>query len=284
MAVPSDPTVASVIRDGMVEAGQYTLSVSSQAVTDFTARQFQTIKTEVWAASNHDDLLETEACLIAGLGNSAVTLPADFDHETQVWVYDASEPYRGTAQAGGAATITLATAFSEDPTALFGRFVFILSGTGSGQHRQIIAYNNATKVLTVHTNWTTNPDSTSAYLIGVLVRKLIRRDTIRVEQPTYRPTWYSLVGTSLLVWPAGDQLYPLVLRYIPNLTRLDEAGTVFVKHLRERRWLWIAGVKYLTGVRYNEARAPEWRDEWYKLHLPRYASLNLVSDQLAIHR
>jgi hypothetical protein len=77
----------------------------------------------------------------------------------------------GTAAAGAATTITLGTAFSGYPAASAtssvynGARILITGGTGIGQERVITAYNGGTKVATVDTAWTTNPDATSKYVI-----------------------------------------------------------------------------------------------------------------------
>jgi hypothetical protein len=72
----------------------------------------------------------------------------------------------GTAQAGGATSITLAAGSSSaaDFSGYVGKSVLIVAGTGAGQSRVGTAYNGTTKVLTVHRAWDANPDATSQYL------------------------------------------------------------------------------------------------------------------------
>ena len=70
----------------------------------------------------------------------------------------------GTAQAGGASSITLAAGSSATTDFYKDNVVRIVAGTGAGQSRVITAYNGATKVATVHEAWATNPDSTSQYV------------------------------------------------------------------------------------------------------------------------
>ena len=72
----------------------------------------------------------------------------------------------GTAQGGGADTITLKSASNytsdDDPN---GMFITITSGTGSGQTRHVEDYVASTKVLTVFPAWDTQPDSSSQYKV-----------------------------------------------------------------------------------------------------------------------
>lgn len=71
----------------------------------------------------------------------------------------------GTAQAGDAASITLAAGDTAPVDFYNGCVVFIRSGTGAGQSRVIVDYDDGTKVATVEPNWNINPDATSVYRI-----------------------------------------------------------------------------------------------------------------------
>lgn len=71
----------------------------------------------------------------------------------------------GTAQAGGASTITLDSGASATNGYYVEYYVTITSGTGAGQTRRITGYVGSTKVATVDTAWTTQPDATSVYAI-----------------------------------------------------------------------------------------------------------------------
>lgn len=71
----------------------------------------------------------------------------------------------GTAQAGAATTITLAATSINTDDYVNGLTITITGGTGAGQVRTISDYVGSTKVATVSTAWTTNPDATSTYMI-----------------------------------------------------------------------------------------------------------------------
>lgn len=284
MPIPSDPTREDIILNGMREGGQYTVTASSAAYTDFLAAQWETLKTEIWNACRTDRMLELDTCLVAPLGQSNLTLPSDFDSEVCLYLYDADDTYRGTAQAGGASSLTLASSFTEDPTNMYGRYLFLIGGLGSGQVRQIINYNNTTKVTTVDSAWTTTPDSTTAYLVGLVRSKLKRLDYFRPENPNRRPQFYMRIGVNLLVFPAGDKIYPILMTYRTNLTRLnDTTSTVFIKHLRERRNLWVEGVKTKTMARYDDDRYGQQKTIWERL-LAQYGAQNVVYDRMEPNR
>jgi hypothetical protein len=71
----------------------------------------------------------------------------------------------GTAQAGAATAITLASTASAVNDYYNGLNVTLTGGTGSGQSRQVVGYVGATKVATVDSAWGTNPDVTSTYRV-----------------------------------------------------------------------------------------------------------------------
>lgn len=70
----------------------------------------------------------------------------------------------GTAQAGAANTITLATSASTTTGLYVGCRVVIISGTGAGQSRYITWYTTG-RVASVARTWTTTPDATSVYIV-----------------------------------------------------------------------------------------------------------------------
>lgn len=92
----------------------------------------------------------------------------------------------GTAQAGGATTITLRSGASAVNDHYNECLVKIISGTGAGQIRTITGYVGSTKVATVST-WTTNPDATSVYVVvgdvglGNILRSLSDQHQTAVE-------------------------------------------------------------------------------------------------------
>lgn len=283
MPVPSDPVVQDIILQGMKEGGQYTVTSVSTAYTDFLDYQWETIKTEIWNACRTDKLLEVEAVALCTVGSSSITLPSDFDNEISLTLFDAPDSYRGTAQAGAAGTLTLASTFSATAAEMYGRYLFTLSGTGSGQVRQVTGYNDTTKVATVASNWSTTPDSTTTYLVGNTRYRLNRLDYIKTETPNQRPAYYSVLAYNIQVHPAGDKIYPVILAYRSNLTRLDDSGTVFTKHLRERRHLWVQGVKSKTMERYDDERRVQEKQIWEAM-LKQYSAQNVVYTQMEVNR
>lgn len=71
----------------------------------------------------------------------------------------------GTAQAGAAGTITLASGASSVDAFYVGAIVQVINGTGVGQFRTIQSYVGSTRVATVRGNWVTAPNNTSRYIV-----------------------------------------------------------------------------------------------------------------------
>jgi len=71
----------------------------------------------------------------------------------------------GTAQAGGAASITLDAAASDITGTYRSNFIMVTAGTGMGQTRLIKNYAGATRIATVTPGWTTQPTAGSVYQI-----------------------------------------------------------------------------------------------------------------------
>lgn len=284
VAIPSDPTVNDIVLQGMKEGGICDVTSANPAFAEFKNFQFQSIKSEMWAACKTDTLLETEAVLVTAVGARSVTLPTDFDSEISLTIYDADEPtYRGTAQAAVVNSITLAAGFTATTDELHGRYLFTLGGLGAGQVRQITDYNDTTKVATVSALWTVTPDSTTTYLIATHERTLDRRDYMREVYQKSFPSLYGRTGTGMQVFPAPDKIYPILMIYRSNLTRLDEDGSLFIKHLRERRWLWIQGIKTKTMARFDDDRYTTEKPIWDQA-LIQYAAENVVYSQMQPNR
>jgi hypothetical protein len=91
----------------------------------------------------------------------------------------------GTAQAGAPTTITLAAGESDIDDIYVGTYILITGGTGTGQARPITDYDGTTKVATVGSAWTTDPDNTSDYDI---LTPLTHEFTLSIEPNDGRVT------------------------------------------------------------------------------------------------
>ena len=105
----------------------------------------------------------------AGTPSSTVANTAQYRGATRIFPTLVS----GTAQAGAAGTITLASGSSAVDDFYVGCLVQTTGGTGGGggsgnlgnQVRMITDYAGSTKVATIEPNWETTPDSTTTYKV-----------------------------------------------------------------------------------------------------------------------
>ncbi len=285
MAIPNNPTVTSICTAALKQAG--IPSPTDAQVSELAEDGFQNVKTQMWLANPTDHILESRYYIAMMEGKGYLSTPADLDEALYLDVYHGPEDYAGTVTAGSSTTLTLDADFSADEAALQGLFIFLDGGTGVGQHRQIISYDNTTKIATINSIWLTTPDATTTYLICPEMRRLLRDDEansfIGQQLPSVGyPKFYTKTSVApptgsspaYRVFPVPDSSeYACIMTYRPNLTMLDEASTLFVKHLKERRALWIQGTKTEAMQRYDDDRYTSALQVW-EMMLKKYATHN----------
>lgn len=295
MAIPSNPSITTICTAALKQGG--IPSPTTDQINELAEDGLQNVKTQLWLANPTDHMLESRYYIAMEAGEGYLSTPADLDHEVYLDVYSGPEDYAGTAQTGDTSTITLDADLSVEENTLLGHFIFLTSGTGVGQHRQIIGWNNTTKVLTPNVSWINSPSSSTTYLITTQMRRLIRDDEAnqslaQIAHNIGYPSHYTKtsiappIGTipSYRVFPAPDHdRYACIMTYVPNLTLLDEASTLFIKHLRERRALWIQGLKVEVMQRYDDDRYLSALSVWQDM-LRQYSTHNYNMVQAEGHR
>lgn len=120
----------------------------------------------------------------------------------------------GTAQAGGASTITLRNDASAVDSAYNTQEVYIISGVGAGQRRVVSGYVGATRVATVSVAWAVQPTSASTYEVVPLSMNVGtgkgaqysdpatsgKQEFIRIGDEVIR---YTAKAGDVLTWPDG---------------------------------------------------------------------------------
>ena len=257
----------------MKEAGRYT--VSSSEVGQMIAGGFQIVKTELWDANRNDDITATESMVVIASGTSTLTLPSDFDHEQELRFYWANDEWRGLIVASYSTAVQLPSSVNAGDEELTGQYLFLIGGSMAQQYRQITAYSGSTRWATVSTAFGGSLTADTYCQVGYFNYLLMNQNEMIHRYPVkFRPFFYEVVNQNTLrVWPPPDKHYPLLVKYIPNLTRLDETGPTFVKHLRERMALWVQGIKVRTMARYDMDRY-ETEKQIYDNMLARYAGNN----------
>jgi hypothetical protein len=117
---------------------------------------------------------------VSGIAGNVV----NFD-DPLVFGMDVGTLTTGTAQAGTSNTITLAASETKTSNELVGWLLRITAGTGVGQERYIITYDESTKVVGIGSQsiWATTPNATSVYTVVQEVSATIYRPAIIKSLP-----------------------------------------------------------------------------------------------------
>lgn len=164
----NDYLAAAAITSGMIDELQYTQAVDTLILCheDLQTKRLVRNSDTSWTLENLPitNLPKYAYAFDTHQPNFTIT-PSAVDGNITITA-SAATTDTGTAQAGGADTITLkaATSFTsdDDPN---GMFITLTSGTGSGQTRHVEDYVASTKVATVYPAWDTQPDNTTGYKI-----------------------------------------------------------------------------------------------------------------------
>lgn len=207
--------------------------------------EYQVIEEAIYDAlfaASADGLLPANVTQISGDATAADNLEAEYDGTGYK-----SYLRRGTAQAGGASSITLDAGASATDNLYNGLRVRIISGTGAGQSRVILGYVGSTKVATVTPAWTTNPASGSVF---VLTPGHVNVAAWRLSQPNTLAS--GRVGANVTAWngTALSTTNPL-----PNAAPAASGGLPTVDASNLVAGLQTAGVNAVADQVWDEALA-----------------------------
>jgi hypothetical protein len=260
VAIPSDPSVTSICTEALKRGGRTT--PTTDQINSAIEHQFREVKSDITQRSARHSSLEAQSCLRTAAGQSRYTWPTDADEirSLQLVTGPLEGAWQGALTAASSGSVTLSASFNQSVADARGKFIYLLNGTGSTQFAQIVDYNNTTKIATLDRSWTTTPIAGTYYMIGLQHYKLHSfdkpwgYDVLQAPYGVATPRRAAPVGREMWLDQPADGIYALWWDYWANLDRLDEAGTVFIRHLREHRSLWIQGVAVKTMQRYDEDR------------------------------
>ena len=168
-------------------AGRRVREIAGIAIQTGTAQAATVSTITIDAAANGGDGVYNRNLLVIleGTGKGQTRTIVDYNDTTKVCLVDrewritpdATSEYQiladdtplvvdhGLTQAATNTTVTIRDYASAIDETYTNAIINIMAGTGKGQSRIITAYNGTTKVVTVCTDWETNPDATSVYVI-----------------------------------------------------------------------------------------------------------------------
>lgn len=249
MAIPTAPTLTSLVAAGLDDAG-----ISSPTPTQTTRgeRFVEEVKADIVAVERRLTSLQTTSVLVTTNGQNRYALPTDFLSDLSMTRLDGS--VTGTAQTGAIGSVTLEATDDSDQDNL-GLDILIYEGTGKGSMSQITAYNSTTKVATVTPDFTTAPDSTSKYMkidLMKFMEEVPRWEYDRnVTNPSQdAPTHFVPIGDAddgeIIIWPTPYRSsavpWGLQLRYYADLMELDLTSTLLATLYKKWRNVWTLGI------------------------------------------
>jgi hypothetical protein len=260
VAIDSDITIANLVTEALKNAGR-TAPTAGQ-ISDATAYQFRRVKSDIALKSSRHPSLITQAVTASFIGLQKYDWPTDAQYIRSVSVLDGPEEWHGVAQSGATANITLALAMDvSDSATLIGKYIITLGGTGSLQIRQIVGWNNSTKVITVQPNWVTNPAVGTTYMVTTNHQRLYLMDKSEwdfMKNPGASGSSYAATLVGREIWLehtfATSNRSVLWWDYYAHMDLLDNAGAVMLRHIRDYYSLWSQGLSAWLCQRYDEDR------------------------------
>jgi|GEM_PF-1364448 len=274
MTAPANPAIADLCAEGLKKAGY---SSGTAQYTTLLARAqsawMEEIKADLYTLSNQLKSLIATYVHITVENQSRYDMPSDFEANESMVLMDAT--HYGTAQAGAAASLTLAADEDVSEGDIEGRDVVIYDGTGKNQIAQCISYDETTKVATFPaSSFSTAPDNTSKYMIVDDISPLdymsIDEHDLRANELTVRdkPRKYTIKDNAtygeFLLYPAPKQgdsgltVWAIKQRYYANITLIDTAettGKIMSTLYRKWRNMWIQGIFARALKNDDDARA-----------------------------
>lgn len=268
MASPSNPTLASIVTEGLEQANE------SHPTTAQTLR-YQTevmeqLKNEVWKACRQPKIMQTFAYGILTPGQSRYSCPQDFSSDMSASILWGS--VMGTAQGGSINTLIMAPGSTQVLADVLGKEVLIVSGTAIASASQIIGLvnNSGTITLTVTPGFALAPDATSGYMI------IDQQWPIKFEHISefYRKSRPASLDRPRYAYPIGDEdfdefildvppdstnTYGIKMFYYANLMKTDLNSALMSRLYLEWRNFWIQGIKAKHLMLNDDSRAV---DEW----------------------
>lgn len=275
MAVPSNLTPTQIVTEALKWGGR-TVPTSSQ-ITDGLTLYMAAVKSDLHRVAPCHPSLLTQTTVPTQIGLSKYDWPVDAEEISSINLIDTRDEtgWSGTAQAGSSSSITLAAGFDNAGIEMRGRYVHNTTPAVTGKG-QILTYNNTTKVAGLTTVDGTAFAAATPYMIEAMRWEVKKRTSYHMNawEQSYeltRPKQMIMRGRTGVFDKAPDRVYIMEWEYWAALDRLDDAGAVFLRHLREWNALYFQGIGIRVMTRFDEDRRNT-ETQIYNQMLAEYAS------------
>lgn len=285
MSAPINPTLASIVAEGLRQAGE--LNPSTSMTATYQNEVMEQLKNEVWKMCREPKIMQTFSYGVCVIGQNRYSNPSDFSGDLKIVILDGNNG--GTAQGGSQTTLILQAGQNLGLGDVQGKEIVITGGTGQGSGSQIIsiANNSGTLTVTVTPGFPVAPDSASTYLIidqqwPVVGDHLASYLEYRSAQLTRPKKFYPMgdedFGEFIFDYPP-DKAYPMRMHYYVNIMTTDLSSTLMLRLYLEWRNFWIQGIKAKHLAYNDDARADsewtKWKNELQELIISAQYGTNL---------
>jgi hypothetical protein len=275
MAVPSNLTPTQIVTEALKWGGR-TVPTSAQ-ITDGLTLYMAAVKSDLHRVAPCHPSLLTQTTVPTQIGLSKYDWPVDAEEISSINLIDTRDEtgWTGTAQAGSSSSITLAAGFDNAGIEMRGRYVHNTTPAVTGKG-QILTYDNTTKVAGLTTVDGTAFAAATPYMIEAMRWEVKKRTSYHMSawEQSYeltRPKQMIMRGRTGVFDKAPDRVYIMEWEYWAALDRLDDAGAVFLRHLREWNALYFQGIGIRVMTRFDEDRRNT-ETQIYNQMLAEYAS------------
>jgi len=272
MAIPTAPTLSSLVTEALNKAGQ---SNPASALTTRAQDQWmEEIKNDIYIASvkvggKLKSLFQT-AILVTTENIHRYSLPSDYASDLTIVLLDGNTT--GTLQTATASSATFASSDTSTEDDVVGRYILITAGTGKGSCSQASAYNTTTFIASVSPNFTTTPVTGDTYRIitehtYLPPTDVLQLDMLRNITTKGKPTSYATHGDQdygeFFFNFVPDDTYGIQLRYYVDLSLTDLTGTRISTLYRKWRNVWIQGIYAKAIADLDDDRAKKAEEIYY---------------------
>lgn len=258
MSKPTNPTLTSICTEALRKTGIGT--PSGTLLTRAENEWMEEIKNDIMNSAYKEGstkFITLSGCnqyQVTTIGLNRYSFPTNFLEEELIELLDGT--HTDTATAGGNTNITLADDEDAGETDLVGKKILILSGTGSVDARRCIAYSTTTKIATIASAWSTNPDETSVYLVVDTAHTLTEQSLIESSDKadiftTGRPQYYykhcdRVNNYFYFDRPPDKSTYGIHYYYYINLHEIDlvEDTTLISRLYQNWHQVFVAGIYF----------------------------------------
>lgn len=260
MATPSNPTLDTIVAEGLTKAGENNPSAAllARAKTEFISE----IKNDLFKGIKQPKFLQITSHGILVRGQSRYSMPTDYSNDLTLTLLDGQ--VTGVAQGGSPSTIQLAAGSTLTDGNVIGKPILITSGAGKASIAQIISYDSSTKTATVSPTFPATPGAGSEYLIvdvetpldGDAVWNTDNGKIIVIGKPQkFFTTGDDASGEFELDCPP-EKVYGVRLRYYANILKIDAASPMMSNLYSRWENMWKKGITAKHLADNDDDRAP----------------------------